>query len=356
MRVPLMGILTIALTAGAHPGRGDQVVIDLGRQATGTPARIPARPGEVVTIMLKNRIRDQGYVVMVERRVIDIPALQALENIGPTGRMSGCQTLLGDAANLSIADDETKVADIVEALDRALERGDCNDPQSLTAISSAIAMTLGPIPGAYRLQAGEELDVTVTRATQGKTKKWETIVSTGARGRWLTTYGFATIPNKDQQFFAKSQGSGKFVVTPEQKPTDLKLIPSAFFIWLPTSRQLSNWSPGLSGGLGVKQDNPAVFLGASLTHNWNLSVVAGLSVTKHAKLNGKYLANQEISDSLSEDQLNDRVYRATWMAALTYRFGSNPFADSGGRSSPKPSPSPSATPSPKPTPDVPRTQ
>jgi hypothetical protein len=354
MRVLLMSILTLALTAGAHAAKADEVVIDLGRQATDTPAKVPARPGDVVTIMLKNRIPDQRYLVTVERRVIDIPALQS-PLAAPTGRTDGCQPLRVQAAQLSKpeTDDETKVADLVEALERALERGDCKDPDALTAIGSAIAMTLGPAPGAYGLKGGEELDIVVTRTRSGKTKKWETIVSTGPRGKWLTTYGFATIPNRDRKFFAKSDGNAKFLITPEEKPDDLKLVPSAFFIWLPTARQLSNWSPGLSGGLGVKQDNPAVFLGASLTHNWNLSVVAGLAVAKQARLNGRYVPNQEISDGLSDDQLNDRVFRATWMAALTYRFGSNPFADSGGSGSPKPTPSPSTTPSPKPAADVP---
>lgn len=346
MRICVMSILTIAVTAGAHRAKADQVVIDLGRQPTDTPAKVPARGGDVVTVMLTNRLPHQSYLLTVERRVIDVPQLLwPIRDSGPTGAEADCSALLTQADSLQKAEDETVVADTVEALDRALERGDCKDPQALTKITSAIAMTLGPTPGAYALKGGEELDITVTRTRDGKTKKWRTIVSTGPRGRWLTSYGFATVPSKDQKLFAKSEGNGKFLITPEQRPRDLKLIPSAFFTWLPSSRQLSNWSPGLAAGLGVTQDSPAVFLGASLMHNWNLCVVAGLSVAQHARPNGKYVMDQELSESLSSDQLNDRAHRATWMAALTYRFGSNPFANSDQRFPPKatPSPSPSTT-------------
>ena len=127
------------------------------------------------------------------------------------------------------------------------------------SVNLALATTVAMVPGAWVLQAGEELVVSVTR-TQGRTKKWELVLTTGPRGKWMTTYGFATYANRDLKFFAQSNGAGTFTVTPEAAPDtwDLKLVPSIFFTWLPSAKENKDFSLGLSGGLGVKDDAPVV--------------------------------------------------------------------------------------------------
>ena len=70
-----------------------------------------------------------------------------------------------------------------------------------------------------------------------------------------------------------------------------------------------------------------------LTYNWNLAVAAGAVLLQEMRLNGKY-ANTEppqtISENLGEDQLLSKTYRIRWFAAVTFRFGSNPFGGSQG--------------------------
>ena len=113
----------------------------------------------------------------------------------------------------------------------------------------------------------------------------------------------------------------------------LKTIPAVFFSWLPRSRQGSDWALSPSAGLGVKGDRPAVFLGANLTYNWNLAVAAGAVLLQETRLNGKYTETQPpqtIAENLSDDQLHSKTFRVRWFAAVTFRFGSNPFGGGDG--------------------------
>jgi hypothetical protein len=344
----VLAISLVASFAGAAPAAQ---VLDLGRQPPDASAKVSVPAGEPLSVLIRNRIPAQDYVVSTVRRAIEIPAFPAIGGVGPAGA-PGCQELQDEARKLSTQDDESSVANIVDGIEAALEAGLCADPDALATINLALSRTVTMVPGTWVLRGGEELVVTVTRTRQGKTKKWELVLSTGPRGKWLTTYGFATYPNRDQEFFAKSDGAGKFVVTPETEPDtwDLKLVPSIFLTWLPSAKETSDFSFGLSGGLGVKDDAPVVFIGGSVLYNWNLSLVAGLGLAHQWRLKGQYSEEQVLSDNLTQDQLNEKVFRPTWMAAVTFRFGSSPFGDSktGGGSPASPAPKPSPTPTPKP--------
>ena len=175
------------------------------------------------------------------------------------------------------------------------------------------------------------------------------MLTSGPRGKWLTRWGFAAYPNHDQKLFANSDGTGKFVVTPETEPDewDLKLVPAAFFTWLPNARATSDFAFGLSGGLGVKEDSPVVFFGGSMLYNWNLALVAGLGIAQQWRPIGRYSPDQVITENLTSEQLNEKVFRPNFMIAVTYRFGSNPF---GGSSQQAATPKPTASPTPTPTP------
>jgi len=327
--------------------------IDLGRQATDAAPTVSVEAGTVLRVVLRNRIPFVNYSVSVERRTIAVPELTAPAGVVPAAAQ-GCKELKDLADKVTLAEDETEVADVVEAVEAALSKQQCTDVDALSKINAVLLTTVGTVPDSWTLSVGEELVVTVKRTLHGKSKTWQTVFSTGPRGRWLTTYGLGTFPNQDRKYFAKAAGNGKFIVTPETEPGkgDLKITPMALFTWLPRAREAKNFAAGLTGGLGVKEDAPVAFLGGGFLYNWNLAVVAGVAVAHRLQLDGKYTKDQELGETLSTDQLNQKVYRPTWMAAITYRFGSSPFG-SGSKpptSSASPSPSPSATPSAKTSP------
>jgi len=345
-------VLAASLTASVAAAAPQAAqVLDLGRQPADTTAKLSVPAGQALSVLIRNRIPGQTYLVSVVLRTVEIPAFPPLGGARPAGA-PGCTELLAQVDALSTQDEETSVANIVETVEAALQAGLCTDPDALASIHIALSRTVTTLPGAWILQAGEELVVTVTRTRQGKTKKWELVLSTGPRGKWMTTYGFATYANRDEKFFAQSDGAGKFVVTPETEPDtwDLKLVPSIFFTWLPSAKENKDFSFGLSGGLGVKDDTPVVFLGGSVLYNWNLSLVAGVGLAHQSRLRGQYTKDQVLAENLSEDQLNEKVFRPAIMAAVTFRFGSSPFEGnkSGGGSAATPTPKPSATPKPAP--------
>lgn len=349
LRTPCLVLVAslIVTLAGAAPAVH---VIDLGNQTADTVAKVSVPAGEAFSVLLRNRIPGQSYVVSVVRRTLDIPAFPPLSGIAPAAA-PGCEELQQQAKALLTQDDEASVAIIVENIQNAIEAGLCTAPDALASINLALSKTVTMVPGTWILHPGEELSVTVTRTRQGKTKKWELVLTTGSRGKWMTTYGFATYPNRDRRYFAQSNGAGKFVVTPETEPDDwdMKLVPSVFFTWLPSAKETKDFALGLSGGLGLKDDSPVVFLGGSVLYNWNLSLVVGAGLAQQSRLAGRYAKDQVLSENLSQDQLNEKVFRPTLMAAVTYRFGSNPFGSSkGGSPAATPTPKPSASPTPTP--------
>jgi hypothetical protein len=92
---------------------------------------------------------------------------------------------------------------------------------------------------------------------------------------------------------------------------------------------LGDFSFGPTAGLGLSKDKAAVFGGVGLTYNWNLAFIAGVAVSPHTRLRGRYAAGEELTESLSEEQINRDVFRPTWLFAMTFRFASNPFGAGG---------------------------
>jgi hypothetical protein len=154
------GTLCAGLAAAAPIGH----VLDLGRQAPEATTTITVPPGELLTIVLRNRIPRASYAVSVQRRPIDIPPLEA-----PTGgaRSAGgpspCDPYLDEADGLAGLQDEVVVANSVDHLEGALALGMCTSADDVKHITLALATTVWPIQGSWILKPGEELVVTVTR-------------------------------------------------------------------------------------------------------------------------------------------------------------------------------------------------
>ncbi len=308
-----------ALLLSAASTDAGQRVLDLST-APGSKVSLTATQGEVVTFKVINRLPGKAYTLTVEERVIPIPPFEKpAELLGqPPG--SDCTSVLHDAESLEKAADEAAVGTIVRKVNTALAAGTCTLPAQVDKIKEWLAKTTVIVPGAFVAHSGVEIILTALRDE----KIWTMVVSGGERGQWLTTYGVSIVPSKDERYFLKPVGD-KFKVTAEQEVDDLRMIPSVYFSWLPRKRMLGDFAFGPTAGLGLSKSKPAVFAGFGLTYNWNLAFIGGLAVSPHTVLNGRYKADDELSETVADDQLNREVYKPTWVVAVTFRFAGNPF-------------------------------
>jgi hypothetical protein len=219
---------------------------------------------------------------------------------------------------------------VLAALAAATNAPGCADEDLYKKLSAKTRIEIEQIA----IAEGEDLEITVRRAKppedrtgkKGVESRWLFALSTVGRGVWLMSYGFAFAPNDDRGYYAKATGtSGKYVITAKSDPDALSYIPSAFFSWYSRKGLRGTWSWGPSGGVGFDQTKPSVFLGLRLSHAQNLSLIAGAVIRPVTRLAGEYSEGQEVSENLAPDKLVETGYRPTYFAALTFRFGSNPF-------------------------------
>lgn len=322
-------VLAIAVFAAAPAAaRAQQTVeVDLAKSSAQTR---PA-PGPEIQFRIVNRLPGKDYKISVVDRIIEIDAF-----IAPTGtRTAGgdkCSDLLLQAENLDVTPakggpkDEADVATRVKAIDAALANGDCKDGAVVQSIGVAVAKTRLDVSGTFHVADGHELVLTASRQEGDKPLTWTMTVQGASRGKWITTYGLAFVPDKDEKYFTAA-AADKFTITAEARRGGLKPLPAVFFTWLPRSRQDADLVVGPTAGFGLEGGNrPAVFGGLSLTYNWNLGFVAGAGVVPERRLTGRYEAGQIIATDLSSEALHTNVVEVRWLFAFTFRFGSNPFA------------------------------
>ena len=313
-------LTSLVLLLAAHSTYAGQRVLDLSA-APGSKVSLTAPEGEVVTFKIINRIPNKPYTITVELRAIPIPPLpkpEGLLRLSP-GTTDPCGPVLMAARSLENAKDEADVGTTVGKIRAVLET--CTTPDARAEIDSWLRQTEEIVPGAFVVHAGVEIALTVVRDE----KIWAMVVSGGERGQWLTTYGVAVVPSRDKPYFLKPIEGDKFKVTAQQESDDLHLIPSVFFSWLPRTRMLGDFAVGPTAGLGLSKSKAAVFAGVGFTYNWNLSFISGLAVSPHTQINGRYKADDELSETVADDQLNREVYKPTWVFAVTFRFSGNPF-------------------------------
>jgi hypothetical protein len=329
-------LFLLLVLAAAPLAAADTLTLDLAKQAPGSSVTVPAGASPAIQFRIVSRLPEAAYSYSLEETIAEIPPFPPV-TAGFRARDMACEALFEKSKSLPAASDEDAVAALVDEIEKALAAKECTDPQFVGAIQVNLARTRFDVPGVYQVGPGRTLTLTVSREAGGDKKlSWVLIVSGGERGKWLVTYGVAVAPDEDERYYTSPTSDGKFAILPETPSDGLKAIPAVFFSWLPRSHQTRDWSVSPSAGLGVKDDRPAVFLGASLTYNWNLAVAAGAVLVQETRLNGKYQATdppQVVAENLSEDQLLSKTYRVRWFAAVTFRFGSNPFGSSqpGGR-------------------------
>jgi len=321
------GLSLAVLIASSAPAAAQQVLDLAGSSSQTAPAS-----GAPVKFQIINRMPNKDYITAVVDRITQVDAFAPLNATKPAGPPPPCDDLLGKAKDLSSTGanapaKETDVQNVVKSIRDGLASGTCTDSDKVKAINAELAKTTLDVSGEFTVADGHEVVLTVTRRDDSKLT-WTLTVQGASRGKWLTTYGAAWAPNRDEKYFAKATGTtSQYAITAERAQGGLTPpMPVVFFTWLGRSHQDTDLAYGPTAGFGVEGGNrPTIFGGYSVTYNWNLGFVTGVAVVPELRLNGRYSPDQVVTENLAADALLVSVYRPRWFFAFTFRFGSNPF-------------------------------
>jgi hypothetical protein len=191
------------------------------------------------------------------------------------------------------------------------------------------------------LKSGQVATIKVARSPltgEKDTKTWTFKFTAGVKGAWLMHYGFSFLGNRDHAFFAAAipntpggqAGQGtQYKITPKATRNNLQYLPSFTFSYMPARFQDRGWGIAPTAGLGTDLSNVAAFIGATLIVRDNVNVYVGVAGAKQQRLNGKYHSGDTVTENLSEDQVNEKVYVPAVVFGVGFRFSSNPFNSSG---------------------------
>lgn len=328
----LILVLSMAYTASIAPA--EEIPLDLAK-AEGTVHTRTVEPGKHI-IRVTNTIPGVAYRQKVIRRRRVVPALAV-----PTGFADQIGLDTGDPCR----DREQKLrgkliqdhSEDSTAAVIARTRTESRDNRCKAIAARLEAATSMDIP--VQVARGEMVTLTLSRPLKkgdhsGAESVWTVQLETQPRGEWLTTYGMAIIPDRDERFsLTPGSTAGEFIVTADSRRRgEMKYAPSVFFTWLPTSRsdESSVWGPTV--GVGVGEGGFSAFVGGSVLINSNVQLAAGASTFRVSRLEGQYTTGDTIRTSLTEDQLHRETAWFGWFAALTLRFGSDPRERSEARS------------------------
>lgn len=322
----------LAATLFASAAHAETIELDLSLQPEGTVITQTVDPGSI-EIRLLNRMPLRTYEQKIIRRTRVVPALIA----GSAG-MSVKHDATGDCAEkleticaaLGLAENEDAVGRIVRKAEADLRTAKCPEDARREALDEIRFRTT--TSHVTKIAAGEEITYLLTRRVdvEGKDPKtitWTVNLETKPRGVFLTTYGPSIIPDRDDRFFlAPTLTADEFVVTREVASNGRHdFLASVFFTWLPASASEKNFAIGPTAGLGAGT-NIGVFAGLSALYNSNIQLAVGLSAFKTKRLKGKYGEGSTIQGNRSDDELYDETVWPGWFTALTFRFGTDPYA------------------------------
>ncbi len=339
-----IGMVAVLLLAAPAPARAQ--VLDLAGPETQT---YDVAPGTISTALITNRVPGFNYTVLIsleQREIppIDLPDAFKTGEVFWSGFMVCNEAPVNDwLASLESATDESSVASAVsktavEALrkqmqgSRGPEDGEICWDLVKDKVDTAIAATRATVNlSGYPLVENQRLVVTVTRAAAtADVRTWRLVFSTPPPGRWLTTWGFGFTTDRSDHYIQQPQPDGTFKIVEGRdiawKDMDLEFLPAVFFHWMPRDRESRDWmfSP-FTAGLGINKEAPAVLVGVSGTRRHNLSLIAGVAVTRARRLNRSYEPNQSLKEALSDEALFENTYRPSIFVSVAIRFSRSPF-------------------------------
>lgn len=140
---------------------------------------------------------------------------------------------------------------------------------------------------------------------------------------WSTTFGGNVIffTNRSKYISHKNEDGGTSVKR-IQDGKSMDVMPAIMFTFLNNHK---NYSIGPTGGLGVNFQEISLFTGLSLGLGQNFVLTGGVAFHKQMRPNSVYYEGQIIDSSLTNDNLNESMYRINPFLGLSFRFDKNPF-------------------------------
>jgi hypothetical protein len=286
------------------------------------------------SVVVLHRLPGRTYTVTALTETIPIPVLTLPTGVKIPIAAAGdipCMDLEAKIKALGEPKDEQDVARLADGIGSLLQSTQCSGPSRDNAAALLATYSAAMPVGTFTVSRGQQLRIVVQRLKEAdKTveKTWTTILSTGSRGQWLTTYGVTFVPLRDELFFAKAGATqGQYVITAQRADAQsgIKFLPSVLFSWLPATTRFADWAFSPTAGFGATSDAFSALVGYTATYNSNLGFSAGVAVAQQRRLLGQYSENQIVTENLTEDQLHHRVLKPAFFVSLTFRFGENPF-------------------------------
>lgn len=327
-REPSLMVLDLAST------RMDSVVVPVteGTYRIGVINLAPARKYEIGLAVANEAIAPLGLPELVEE-----PVQQA----GLAGGAGACSGIPQAIRALAETTAEIDVPVAVAALSAQLNTCDPKTAEDSTLKlrgRRAIGATMWE--SEVTIREGQTLTLRVVRSDDEE-RRWARGYRTGSRGQWRSTYGFNFIANtfaSDRRYWLQELDEtdqtpdGKYLIRSRRSGEYFNFVPSIFYTWMSADRELTDWSPSWTAGLGFDFQAPVVSMGYSATYNQNATVSVGLSLHQVTRLHEQYSVGQRLNELVGESALERNVYRANPYVAVTIRSLSNPFDRPAGNS------------------------
>jgi len=319
---------------------------DIGKEPS---VSVPGEPGEY-RLLIYGGVSGANYATSVTRETLEMPALVPGAPPGPFSGSSAA-TVAASAAlinpcapydqivaskvaiatakyltpDLTKPNAEEEFSDARQDLQHVLENypaGCAVDPKARATLAELVAASSWQ-PITIKLDRGQVLKAKISRkiGTTTTDRNFAYELSTGKRGTWLSSYGFGITPNDDQHFFSRAGDTDTFDIAKKHNNGGLSPTAAVFYTWLPAQRETKDWNYGLAAGIGIDQNNLALFLGPHITFNQNLGLVVGVALHQQTRLRGEYEVGQTLTENLTSDALEEKVNRTSWFIGVTMRFG-----------------------------------
>lgn len=322
-------VCLLASALGNEPIAGQSLlVVDLAEDGGDTTTVIAGD----YRVQVINRLPSGEYVVNVQHGYEAIPPIETPDVTAMGGT---CEEVEKSIDEFEAATSEGDIPAISRRAATVIgaHRNDAGCASMIVKAQAYIDTTSVTYPTIYEVGAGEYVDVTVSRRS-GEAKSWTRRFTTGARGRWNLSYGYAfpvlvgvgggDLTGEAQRIRLEGD-SGSYIVTETPSQPRIDMAPSVFMSFLPT--QVGNWHLNLlSGGFSLDLKTPQAFFGPSVTYASNLVLTLGIGVREEQV--PQYEEGDTVTESLTDDQLHGDEFRVRPFFAVTYRFEGNPFSGS----------------------------
>lgn len=324
-------ILISTFTIQTSTFADQSISFDMGESGTQSQ---PVNEGPV-TLQVINRLSAEKYF-LEEIRIENT----SIEGLTPIGKISNplapdgteipeaeaknlCQPLNDIVAKIQSAKTEqdlSKYRNEWNAKKIALIKANIRCPAEISQGEDLLNKSIKKYPP-YILKKGQRLVLTIKRKSgDDKEVTWTFIAATQPRGQWVGSWGVAFVPNKDRDYYARSDGAGAFTVTEKQDNDSVNLIPAVFYTWLPKTEETDDWVFSPVGGLGLDKSNLTLLFGINGTYNRNLSLSLGAITHQQRRLKGEFTPGQTINEALTSDALTELAYKVNWFVSMGLRF------------------------------------